>query len=224
MARTNVKGRSIKYDRHVRLHYWELESAAYRDLDCYARALLVEFKRLYNGANNGDLYLSVRRAAELIGTSKDTATKAIRSLVAHGFIRQETRGSFHLKQRHATTWILTEYDFRGQPADKRFMSWRQPEKQNAVPGVRTDGPTAKDRTPLKPLKILPHGPTLGDRQATNRLPHGPTRRDTSSMPARGAAKRAPKASVARNPIPITSEEEAAQLAELQRQARIVANG
>ena len=49
---------------HVRLYGWLLKSPAYLSLGCPARALLVEITSLYNGRNNGQIGLSVRRASE----------------------------------------------------------------------------------------------------------------------------------------------------------------
>ena len=53
---------------------------AYRLLSCYGRALLLEFRIAYNSYNNGDIVISVRQAARLLGCDKDTAHKAIQEL------------------------------------------------------------------------------------------------------------------------------------------------
>jgi hypothetical protein len=118
-----------------------LASPAYRSLSCYARTLLIELHRLYNGDNNGDLYMSVREAAKRIGTSTGTALKALRDLQDRGFIRPRQLGAFSYKFRHATTWVLTEFTFAGQLPEKAFMSWRAPRKQNTVSPRATVGIT-----------------------------------------------------------------------------------
>ena len=46
--------------RYVALQFWLLESPAYRSLKPVARSTLVDLMALYNGANNGELFLSVR--------------------------------------------------------------------------------------------------------------------------------------------------------------------
>jgi len=117
--------------RHVRIYKWELESAAYRSLDVYARALLIEFKGLYNGANNGELYMSVRDAAKRLGiTSKDYAAAALQQLEDRGFIVPTRKGSRtrRAETNLATSWRLTEYDddLTGRSATKDFMRWRPP--------------------------------------------------------------------------------------------------
>jgi hypothetical protein len=44
----------------------DVERPAYRSLSVGARALLFEIRALYHGVNNGELFLSVRRACELL--------------------------------------------------------------------------------------------------------------------------------------------------------------
>jgi hypothetical protein len=126
-ARTLRKGKP--QHRHARLYRWELESPAYRSLDVYARALLIELKALYNGANNGELFLSVRGAAERMGiTSKSLAGKALRDLEGRGFIFATRKGSItrRAETKLATSWRLTEFDddLTDRPATRDFMRWR----------------------------------------------------------------------------------------------------
>jgi DNA-binding transcriptional regulator YhcF (GntR family) len=137
-------------ERHVRLYRWLLESPAYRSLSVYARCLLIELKALYNGSNNGEFFLSVRRAAERLNTGTNQAMAAFRELEDRGFIKPRQRGSFQWKQRHATSWLLTEYDddMTGHKATNDFMKWqpngasknkkRLPERQQSVAGAATD--------------------------------------------------------------------------------------
>jgi len=139
--KANASGRSKGYDPHVRLHLWLMRSAAWGSLSCEARALLVELYALHNGSNNGTLFLSVREAARRINTGKSTAHEAFRDLIDRGFVLPNTKGAFTLKQRHSTTWILTEFEFAGRLATKNFMSWvSPPQKSERGPQARTDGP------------------------------------------------------------------------------------
>jgi hypothetical protein len=109
--------------KHVRLHRWMLSSPAHRSLSPAARALLVELYDLYNGQNNGEIFLSQREAARRLGVGKNLAGKAVGELKDRGFIRIQQQGSFKWKIRHATQWILTEYPYAGQLATKDFMRW-----------------------------------------------------------------------------------------------------
>ena len=121
--KSDATGRSKGVERHVRLHYWVLQCQAYRSLRPTARALLVELYALFNNFNNGQLFLSVREAATKLNVSPNTAMKAFAELVGHGFIKPHVKGAFTLKERHATSWILTEFSHANQLPEKTFMRW-----------------------------------------------------------------------------------------------------
>ena len=93
-----------------------MRSAAWQSLSCEARAVLVELYALFDGSNNGRLFLSIREAASRVSVGKSTAAAALAQLVDRGFIRPNVKGAFTLKQRHATSWVLTEFEHEG--------SWR----------------------------------------------------------------------------------------------------
>jgi hypothetical protein len=132
--KADASGRSIGTGRHVRLHHWMMVTPAWRTLTCPARALLVELYALFNGTNNGALFLSVRDAAERLAVSKSTAARSFDQLCERGFIRPHVRGAFSRKVRHATQWVLTEYEHCGQMPGKEFARWRPAsENQNTVP-------------------------------------------------------------------------------------------
>jgi DNA-binding transcriptional MocR family regulator len=122
-----------KGERHVRLHLWLLESAAWRSLTPQARAVYVAIAQRYNGSNNGRIWLSVRDAAAECRISKNTIPRVFRELIDRGFIVRKTSGGFSRKVRHASEWLLTEYrdDVDNELPTKAFMRWR--ENQNAVP-------------------------------------------------------------------------------------------
>jgi len=67
-GKPNAKGRRDT-SRFVRLDYRLLHSPAYRSLTPNARSLLIELNMLYNGENNGSLYLGVQDAAYRMGLS-----------------------------------------------------------------------------------------------------------------------------------------------------------
>lgn len=126
MAKRRIlpNGRSAPDAKHVRLHRWMMESAAWRSLSVGPRALLVELYALYNGQNNGDLFLSATEAGKRLSVGKSTAHRWFAELEERGFIRARQRGAFNQKVRHATTWILPEFNFAGQSATKDFMRWQ----------------------------------------------------------------------------------------------------
>lgn len=104
------------------------ETAAWRSLTPAARAVYVEMRLRYYGANNGWIALSVRDAAERCNINKDTAGKALSTLQERGFIECATPGGFNRKVRHATEWRLLDVrcDKSGALPTKAFMRWRPP--------------------------------------------------------------------------------------------------
>lgn len=127
--KVDATGRNTNY-RFVALDFALLGSDAYRGLSTGARALLVEFNRLYNGANNGELFMSQRKAAELVGVSNHvTAAGYLRELEDRGFIKARIKGSFDNKTRLATTWVLAQHRYNEQPPTREFMRWRASSEQ-----------------------------------------------------------------------------------------------
>ncbi|WJI80835.1 MULTISPECIES: hypothetical protein [unclassified Mesorhizobium] len=110
------------------------QSPAWRSLDVYERALYVEFKARFTGANNGDISFSGKEMAEALNCSNVPADRACKRLVALGFVKLAKKGHFDWKARaenrtRASTWILTEYSLdyperSAMPATKEFMRWR----------------------------------------------------------------------------------------------------
>jgi hypothetical protein len=124
MARHNKKGRS-NGPRFVMLTFPMLESVAYRTLSNSARALLVDVLTLFNGNNNGELYLGVRDAARLLGLADvGAAGRALEELRAHGFLAIVTPGHFAIKERHATVHRLTNEPWNGRAPTNEWRDWR----------------------------------------------------------------------------------------------------
>jgi DNA-binding transcriptional regulator YhcF (GntR family) len=121
--------------RHVRLYHYLLQTAAWQDLDANARAIYVEIAQRYagEGSNNGRIPYAVRDGAKALQISPATVSRALRSLIEHGFIVPMKLGGFNRKLRHATEWRLTEFpcDVTNAFASKEFARWSS-EIQNAV--------------------------------------------------------------------------------------------
>ena len=111
-------------DPFVQLHHWVMKTAAWRDLDAVARALYVELKTHYNGANNGTVGLGVRDAGVALGMSSATAWRAFVRLQEHGFIEATSLGKFGNGYHLSTEWLLLEAmdDRTGDKARKDFVS------------------------------------------------------------------------------------------------------
>ena len=106
----NAKGRN-NTSRFVRLDYRILNSNAYRSLGPNDRSLLIELIMLYNGENNGSLYLGVRDAAHRMGLADMTAAScSFDTLVRLGFIELSQEAYFSVKASEysrARCWRLT---------------------------------------------------------------------------------------------------------------------
>lgn len=121
-SKIDEKGRNPHKDRFVKLDAWIMQSPAYRLLSPGARALLLEFMRLYNGQNNGTLFMSQRDAATAVGVKNhQTAARYIQELVKRGFLRVTMPGSFNNKTHTATSYALAMYDVGNRSATKDFM-------------------------------------------------------------------------------------------------------
>lgn len=128
----DTTGRSKKDARHVRLYHSVMRTAAYRSLSPQARALLIELYALFNGENNGELFMSLRDAATRANFSKNSAKRYFDELQETGFIRLRAREPIKWSARHARCWILTEHPFGGQPPSRDFDKWRPPGKTESV--------------------------------------------------------------------------------------------
>ena len=183
----NAKGRSKQRDRFVKLDEWLQATDAWQALRPTPRALYVELVRRFNSLNNGEISMSVREAAALLHIAKDTASKAFRELDEKGFIRRNVCGSFNWKLRHATTWILTAYDFGEESATKEFARWR-PEKTKPGPKQTTDCPNSRTPTHKSKRILAEPVPVLGP-IAENFAFHGPKSRHAYSLPCHAASLR-----------------------------------
>ena len=121
-----------------------MRTQAYRSLHPIARQLFTEISYFYDGSNNGQIFVSVRQAAEWLGVTKTTAAKYIRQLEDRGFIICMQRGHFDWKAGTATTWRLTHFPTGQERASKEYMKWRADEK-NTVPKNSRHGPKNYDR-------------------------------------------------------------------------------
>lgn len=119
----NATGRALKDTAHVRLYAYLLNGAAWRSLGPCARASLVELYALYNGVNNGAIFMSERELGRRLGVDRRTARRALEDLADRGFIAVTEQGGFSRKIRHATSWRLTEHSYCGALPTKEFVRW-----------------------------------------------------------------------------------------------------
>jgi hypothetical protein len=142
----------------VQVRYGLMKSPAWRDLSGNAVKLLLHMMMLSQGNNGwghgssepGKLFLSERDAAEAIGVSRNTASRAFAELIEHGFLRIVQAGHFKVKVKIATVWRLTfePYPRAHQGPTNEWMKWQPEEKSRAQKlngsGARIDEPLEND--------------------------------------------------------------------------------
>ncbi|PJE28861.1 Helix-turn-helix domain-containing protein [Pseudooceanicola antarcticus] len=120
MAKRDKRGNAASF---IKLDTWIFDRPAYRRLGPGARSLHWELIRVFNGHNNGRLFLSQRLAAERLGCSRNTVSRYYRELEEAGFITK-TRGACLGPEGvgQAAHWALTHLGVDGRPATLDFKS------------------------------------------------------------------------------------------------------
>jgi len=105
-----------------------LQEPAWKALPYGARCLYITLKTLFNGKNNGRIYLGVRKAAQELNASRSSTERWFHDLQDAGFIRP-TQKAFLGVDGHAsaTYWRLTEVGFAGEQPTREYRQW-QPKK------------------------------------------------------------------------------------------------
>ena len=133
----NKTGRSAP--KFVQLYYWMQNTEAWATLPPGPRALYVELKRLYNGHNNGAIFLSHRDAAKALNVHRNTVGGWFKALEERGFIVM-TKGPYLGPSGVgiASTWALTELATNdGQRATNVFKKWKNPAQNQCNAGTKT---------------------------------------------------------------------------------------
>ena len=130
--------------RFVKIDYYILNSKAWKELTPRDVRVWLSLCRRFNGVNNGRISLSIREAASEGKMGSATASKAIKKLIAMGFIKKTFGGSFSQKKQLASEFALTHVKLGDDKASKEFMKWK-PEKKT-VPkqeqvGIKLDAMT-----------------------------------------------------------------------------------
>lgn len=156
-------------DAHVRLYGWEMQCPAYRTLSVAARALLVEFRALFD-VRSGDnrVFLSVREMMRRLNLGQRAAQRARDELCERGWVSIVEPGGFSRKTRHATVYALENEPpiaGNGSLARKTYARWQPPaeaasshraKRKNTVApaqlGGSMDDYRAPDPGPASPLQ------------------------------------------------------------------------
>lgn len=135
-----------------------METRAWRSLTPVARCIYVVLRTLAYRHGNGGAGLAVRRAAEEVNVTKNTALKAMHELQARGFIVPVKIGCLGVSgEGKATVWRLTELSYNNEHPSREFADWKpgsdfEPakgaapirRKQKPVPNVATACPSQGD--------------------------------------------------------------------------------
>lgn len=130
-----------------------LNSPAYIDLSYAARAVLIEILHFYRGNNNGSIWIAAETVAKR-GFSKNTMTRAIKELIAHGFIYQTRRGGnlSGVCNLYALTWKRinkAEGQFLNQFVSNAYRSWNSSMKKNEESKIGREHPKNWECMPKK---------------------------------------------------------------------------
>ncbi|CAN7241104.1 GntR family transcriptional regulator [Mesorhizobium sp. LjNodule214] len=121
MARSRFKRKGNA--KFIMIEGYIMRSAAWLALSANDRAAYLELKWRYDGLNNGRIGLGERELGGALHISRETARRALNSLVEKGFVARAKASGFNVKSRVATEWRLTEYrcDVSGHLSTKDFM-------------------------------------------------------------------------------------------------------
>mgnify|MGYP003382002452 CR=1 FL=1 len=162
------KAAKVLAGRFTAMPHYILDCPAYKALPPLARCVYWHIHRLagVSGEKNGEVFYSVRNAAEDHGVGKDRANRAFDDLQAKGFILPERIGHLGIEgQGKATTWRLTHF-----LSDRNFLKWSE----------GGDFPVAKKQKP-----VLTTGTPLSSKQGQSAKKRGknappcPQNRDVS---------------------------------------------
>ena len=109
------------------LPYDMTQSDAWRSLSGNAVKLLLELCRGFYGTNNGDLSVSLDRAAKLLWIGKSSVSRAYAELEEKGFVRKVKPGSW-IKGK-ATTWRVTFLPHRKEHKTNEWREWKPDEER-----------------------------------------------------------------------------------------------
>ena len=167
MRKNRDKGRRLQF---VMVYTHVMDCSAWLAMSHGGRLLFIALKRNYssNFGNNGRLFLSARRAAKMLGCSRNSVTTYYRELQHYGFIVQ-TRGA-HLGvegKGKAAHWRVTDEPCGEDQPTRDYLKWdgvlfERHKKQNPVPIFGTPRPNGWDSSVQKFGTVTPvGGPKVG---------------------------------------------------------------
>jgi hypothetical protein len=125
-----------------------IESAAYRDLSLWARAILVELVAKMNGYNNGSIAVSQRQLSEALSNSNYRKIgAAIAELMQHGFIEVTAEGDRRerVAREYRLTFVNTVTNGKHVQATDDYRDWQKSgaDGVSAIKGISADDVSAR---------------------------------------------------------------------------------
>ncbi len=145
--KTDKTGRSKSGDKFAKLFLVTLRSPAWQALSPYAQRLYPWLQLEWNGPrenNNGSISLSVRQAADLLGSHTETARRAFLDLQAKGFLvvtRCAALGSAGNARGHE--YELTEFGTGMVPVPRKLYRDWKPGRDFPVVRAKAHNPSGK---------------------------------------------------------------------------------
>jgi len=111
---------------HARIYAEWRTLPSWQNINCFARALLVELHTAYRPTEENLIVLSDRRAATLLNCSRPTAVKALARLEECGWIEVERVGSVTgAREKRSNAYSLTAFPrYTGEAPKRAFLHWR----------------------------------------------------------------------------------------------------
>ncbi len=120
MAKRDKRGNVASF---CMLETWIMRQAGYRGLSLGARALHWELIGVFNGHNNGDLFLAHRDAAVRLNCHRNSISKYYRELVEAGFLHKTRAHCLGPDGKgQATHWALTHLSVGSKRATFAFKN------------------------------------------------------------------------------------------------------
>jgi hypothetical protein len=112
---------------HLRFYAEWKDLPAWKTLDAFAKALLIEIMTAYH-PHKPLIEMSGHKASKLIPCSREKAGAALIELEKKGWIKVEVVGASCEKgqKRRVSSYKLTSQSFQNQSATKEFERWQAP--------------------------------------------------------------------------------------------------
>jgi hypothetical protein len=133
--------KSTYWDKpHARIYAEWLTIPAWKELTCYARALLIELLTKHRPISPNLISLSDRQIATLLNCARGTAAKAIVELEKCGWLEVECVGAMKGKRaKRASCYSLTRFPkITGDLPTEAYLHWR-PQTSATAQNVTTNG-------------------------------------------------------------------------------------